>query len=60
MTKKAHDKIANVIQEIWDEDNIKVKNVFIDWLDLTTGSGYKYSVRKLSIDSETRHILNKV
>ena len=53
--KKAHDEIATVIQKIWDEEKVKITSVGIVWHDLTTGSGYKYSVRVIRTDSETHH-----
>ena len=52
-----HAKIVRVIQEVWDEEKVKINGVNIDWLDLTTGSGYKYLVRQIDLNSETRHLI---
>ena len=52
-----HAKIVRVIQEVWDEEKVKINGVNIDWLDLTTGSGYKYSVRQIDLNSETKHLI---
>ena len=56
MTKKAHNKIAKVIQEIWDEEKVRINQVSIDWFDSTNCSDYKYLIHKVSVDSETRYL----
>ena len=57
MTKKAHNKIATVIQEIWDEERVRINHVSIAWFDSTKCSDYKYSIHKVSVDSETHYHL---
>ena len=59
MSKKIHSKIAKVIQEICDSENIKITSIFVDWVidgPLTgrlTASSYKNLVGKISINSES-------
>ena len=49
-----HQELREVFQNIWNHYNVKVKNISIDWLDVSAAGGFDFRVSDLELRTLTK------
>ena len=49
--EKIHIEISDLIQKIFDQQKIRVDEIDIDWIDVSTFEGANYKVQKVKLTS---------